>query len=109
MRPKALAELIELVRLGRLEIHRGRDVLADMVAAGRSLTESMQALGIETVDDSALSELCRQLLADNPRIVAEVKEGKLKGIGQLIGQAKKQNPNVNPNRLRELFLHWIEA
>ena len=108
MRPQALAEVIETVRLGRLETSRGREVLADMVASGRSPGESMQAMGIEAVDDAALVDLCRQLLADNPKIVAEVKEGKLKGVGQLIGQAKKKNPNVNPNRVRELCLELIE-
>ena len=33
-----------------------------------------------------------KLLAANPKVVAEVKEGKPKGLGQLIGQAKKKNP-----------------
>ena len=68
----------------------------------------MRPLGIEEVDDSALVELCRELLRANPKIVAEVKEGKLKGLGALIGQAKKKNPNVNPNRVRELCLEMIQ-
>ena len=44
----------------------------------------------------------------NPKIVAEVKEGKLKGLGALIGQAKKENPNANPNRVREICLEIIQ-
>ena len=40
------------------------------------------------------------LFAANPKVVAEVKEGKLKGVGALIGQAKKKNPNANPTRVR---------
>ena len=36
-----------------------------------------------------------------------MKEGKLKGLGALIGQAKKENPNVNPNRVREICLELI--
>ena len=61
------------------------------------------------VDDSALVELCRKLVEANPKIAAEVKEGKLKGLGALIGQAKKENPNVNPNRVRELCLEMIQG
>ena len=38
-----------------------------------------------------------------------MKEGKLKGLGALIGQAKKENPNVNPNRVREICLELIAA
>ena len=81
---------------------RGREVFAEMLAGGKSLDETMQAMGIAAVDESELENLCRELLAANPKVVAEVKEGKLKGLGQLIGQAKKKNPNVNPNRFREL-------
>ncbi len=108
LRPKAVAEVIETVRSGRLDTSRGREVLADMIASGRSVEQSMQAMGIAIVETMAALQLCCQLLADNPKIVAEVKEGKLKGIGQLIGQAKKKNPNVNPNQIRQLCLELIE-
>ena len=108
VRPQALAELIGKVRGGAFETSRGREVLGVMVASGKSLAEAIAAVGIEEVDDSALVELCRKLVAANPKIVAEVKEGKLKGLGALIGQAKKENPNVNPNRVRELCLEMIQ-
>ena len=102
LRPKQLAELIDTVRKGRLTTSRAREVFAEMLAGGKSLDETMQAMGIAAVDESELENLCRELLAANPKVVAEVKEGKPKGLGQLIGQAKKKNPNVNPNRFREL-------
>jgi aspartyl-tRNA(Asn)/glutamyl-tRNA(Gln) amidotransferase subunit B len=49
------------------------------------------------------------LVADNPQAVAEVKAGKQKALGALIGQAKRQNPNVNPALVREICLQLIEA
>ena len=108
VRPNALAELIGRVRDGAFDTSRGREVLGVMVAAGKSLAEAVESLGIRQLDDSTVVELCRELLAANPKIVAEVKEGKLKGLGALIGQAKKKNPNVNPNRVRELCLEMIQ-
>ncbi len=108
LRPRALAELLKEVRAGKMETSRGREVLAKMLSTGLSVAEVIKALGIQQVDDTAVVELCRELLAANPKIVAEVKEGKPKGIGQLIGQAKKKNPNVNPNRVREICLELIE-
>jgi aspartyl-tRNA(Asn)/glutamyl-tRNA(Gln) amidotransferase subunit B len=48
------------------------------------------------------------LLADNPRIVADVKAGKSQAAASLIGQAKKRNPNVNPNDVRATCLKLIE-
>jgi aspartyl-tRNA(Asn)/glutamyl-tRNA(Gln) amidotransferase subunit B len=108
-RPKQLAEVIDLVRSGRLSTNRGREVLAAMTTLGVSLAEAMQNMGVVEVDESEIVALCRELLAANPKIVAEVKEGKLKGLGQLIGQAKKRNPNVNPNRVREICTELIEG
>ena len=44
----------------------------------------------------------------SPKIVAQVKEGKLKAAGALIGQAKQKNPDVNPAQVREICLKLIE-
>ena len=108
LRPLQLAELIRTVCKGQLTTSRAREVLAEMLAGGKSLAETMQSMGIAAVDESELENLCRELLAANPKVVAEVKEGKPKGLGQLIGQAKKKNPNVNPNRFRELCEQLIK-
>ena len=53
--------------------------------------------------------LCRELLADNPKIVEDVKGGKQQAVGALIGKAKKRNPNANPGEVRKLLLALIEA
>lgn len=103
-----LAELISRVRAGAFDTSRGREVLAMMVSTGKSLAESIDSLGIAEIDDNATLDLCRRLVTANPKIVAEVREGKLKGLGALIGQAKKENPNVNPNRVKELCLKVIQ-
>ncbi len=105
---KALGELIKVVMAGKMETSRAREVLAEMDASGKSLADAMKSLGIEEVDDSAVFDVCRELLKANPKIVVEVKEGKQKGIGQLIGQAKKKNANLNANRVREVCLELIE-
>ena len=109
VRPPALAELLTKIRAGEVDTTRGREVLAAMIASGRSAAEEMRELGIEQVDESALVELCRQLVANNPKLVADVKAGKMQAAGAFIGQAKKLNPNVNPARVREICLELIGA
>lgn len=104
VRPAQLGELIQIVRQGRLTTSRGRDVLARMLQTGASVREAIGALGIAEVGEEDLESLCRELLSANPRIVADLKAGKLKAVGALIGQAKKKNPNVNPDRVRQLCL-----
>jgi len=108
VRAPELADLIRRVRAGELETGRAREVLSEMVASGKPAAEVMQALGIEQVDESELVALCRELVAANPKIVAEVKNGKMKAAGALLGQARKRNPNVNMNRVREICLEMIE-
>jgi aspartyl-tRNA(Asn)/glutamyl-tRNA(Gln) amidotransferase subunit B len=105
----SLAKLIGKVQKGQLTTSRARDVLAQMIATGASADEAAKAMGIEEVDDSALKALCRELLAENPKIVADVKEGKLKAAGALIGMAKRKNPNVNPGQVRELCMQLIQG
>ncbi|MCL4207057.1 MAG: Asp-tRNA(Asn)/Glu-tRNA(Gln) amidotransferase subunit GatB [Pirellulaceae bacterium] len=103
----SLAELLKLVQQGDLDTSRARDVFNAMVASGISVAQAMQSLGIETVDHVALADLCRELLAAHPSVVADVRAGKEKAIGALIGQAKKRNPNANPNQVRECCLQLI--
>ena len=80
-----------------------------MLSDGKSAPEAIEALGIEQVDDSALESLVRELLEANPHVIDDVKAGKMKAVGALIGQAKKKNPNVNPGQFRELCIKTIES
>jgi aspartyl-tRNA(Asn)/glutamyl-tRNA(Gln) amidotransferase subunit B len=103
----ALGELVKLVLAGDIEITRAKEVFNDMVANKRSAAESMSALGIAKVDSSELEALCREIVAANPKIVADVKGGKQQAVGALVGQAKKKNPNANPNDVRRICLELI--
>jgi aspartyl-tRNA(Asn)/glutamyl-tRNA(Gln) amidotransferase subunit B len=82
-------------------------VFIEMVASGRTAADVMKAHGIEKVDESELVALCQELIAANPKIVDDIKSGKQQAAGNLIGQAKKKNPNVNPGRFRELVLELV--
>jgi aspartyl-tRNA(Asn)/glutamyl-tRNA(Gln) amidotransferase subunit B len=105
----SLAELVKAVAAGDLDISRAKEVFNDMVATGQSAADVMRERGIAKVDDSALQTLCAELLAANPRIVADVKAGKEQAIGAIVGQAKKKNPNVNPGDVRAICLELIKA
>jgi aspartyl-tRNA(Asn)/glutamyl-tRNA(Gln) amidotransferase subunit B len=107
LRPVALHELLKAVQQGQLDTSRAREVFIEMAASGRSAAEVMQAQGIEKVDETALVALCQELIEANPKIVADIKSGKQQAAGNLIGQAKKKNPNVHPGRFRELVLELV--
>ncbi len=105
---ESLAELLKAVASGDIDNTRAKDVFTEMLDKKSSAVEAMRALGIEKVDQSSLDELCRRLLADNPQTVSDFKGGKKQAIGALIGQAKRHNPNVNPNQVRAKLVELIE-
>jgi len=109
VKPAGLADLIRRVTAGDFDTSRAREIFADMVTSGRSAAEVVATLGISAVDDDELLALCHELLAANPKIVADVRGGKEQAAAGLIGQAKKKNANVNPGKVREKCLELIRA
>ena len=107
LRPRQLGELLKAIQDRQIDTSRAREVFIEMVASGRSATEVMAAAGIEKVDESELVALCKELVEANPKIVADIRAGKQQAAGNLIGQAKKKNPNVNPGRLREIVIELV--
>jgi aspartyl-tRNA(Asn)/glutamyl-tRNA(Gln) amidotransferase subunit B len=108
VRPPALAELLGKVKACDIDTTRAREVLVGMLGSGKSAGEVMADLGIAKLDESALVELCRALVAANPKLVADVKGGKRQAAGAFVGLAKKKNPNVNPARVKEVCLELIQ-
>ncbi len=107
LRPRQLGELLTAIQKGELDTSRAREVFIEMAASGKSAAEVMKAQGIEQVDESELIALCQELIAANPKIVADIQGGKPQAAGNLIGQAKKKNPNINPGRFRELVIELV--
>ncbi|MCI0335454.1 MAG: Asp-tRNA(Asn)/Glu-tRNA(Gln) amidotransferase subunit GatB [Planctomycetes bacterium] len=105
----ALADLIGKIKSGEIPGARARDVFQTMLDQWVDAAAAMNAIGIAAVDESELVALCQKLLAANPKTIADVRAGKTQAVGALIGQAKKQNPNVDPNRVREICLQLIES
>jgi aspartyl-tRNA(Asn)/glutamyl-tRNA(Gln) amidotransferase subunit B len=99
-----LTGLINAVNEGRLPSTRASEAFQSMLAQRCDIDAALAELKIERVDESALVALVEELLAANPKTVADIKSGKLQAAASLIGQAKKRNPNVDPNRVRELAI-----
>ncbi|MCC9599668.1 Asp-tRNA(Asn)/Glu-tRNA(Gln) amidotransferase subunit GatB [Stieleria sp. JC731] len=104
---KDLGELLRKVIQGELTNDRARDVFKHLAENGGSVDSAIASLGIEAVDDSEMESLVQSLLDANPKVVEDVKSGNQKAIGSLIGQAKKQNRNANPQTVREIALRLI--
>ena len=104
---EAVADIIGRITNGDFDTSRGREIFAAALETGRPIAEIVAGMGIAAVGDEELEALCRELLAANPKIVADVQGGKEQAAAGLIGQAKKKNPNVNPGKVREKCLELI--
>jgi aspartyl-tRNA(Asn)/glutamyl-tRNA(Gln) amidotransferase subunit B len=104
-----LGELLQRVEAGQLDNSRARDVFQHMHDFVTDVDGAIEALGIKVVDHSEIETLCRELLEANPQVVEQIRGGKPQAVGALIGQAKKKNPNANPQLVRETLLRLIDA
>ena len=65
--------------------------------------------GLKTVnDEGALEEVLKEVIAKNPKAIADYKGGKEKALGALVGQTMKAmkgkaNPGMVNQKLREML------
>ncbi len=104
-----LGDLLRRVASGELDNSRARDVFAHLLEHQGTVADAIKALGIEAVDGDEIDSLCRELLAANPKVVEDVRAGKMQAVGSLIGQARGKNPNANPQQVRETLLRLIQS
>lgn len=103
-----MGDLLKRVAGGEIDNGRGRDVLDHLIADDVSVEDAIKALGIEAVDGNEIESLCQELLQANPQVIEDFRGGKQQAVGALIGQAKKKNPNANPQQVRETLIRLIQ-
>ena len=104
----SFSDLLNAVKDELLSTSRAREVLSCMLENALSVEDAMTQLGIAEVDSDETETLCRELLDANPQVVADLKEGKGKAVGAIIGKAKQKNPNIQPKQVREICLRLVE-
>ena len=103
------SNLLTTIKDGSLSTSRAREVLSCMLEMRLSVDDAMTQLGIAEVDSDETETLCRELLDANPQVVSDLKEGKHKAVGAIIGKAKQKNPNIQPQQVREICLRLVET
>ena len=103
--PDALAELLELIKKGTISNNVGKEVLETMFKTGKKAADIVKEQGLEQISDSgALDAIVEQVIRDNPGPVQDVRDGKEKAIGFLVGQVMKASRGkANPQRVNELL------
>lgn len=109
--PASVAGLVELLKAGTISVRQAKEVFEEMFGTGRSAEDIVKEKGIQQIsNEDELREMVRAIIADNPTVVEELKSGKDKALGFLVGQLMKVSKGkANPQLANQLFKDEIAA
>ena len=102
--PKALAKLLKQVDEGKINLDSAKLVLEEMFTNGGDPEAIIQQKGLAQISDtSAITELIREAIANNPNVVADYKAGKEKALTFFVGQVMKATKGkANPQIVNQI-------
>lgn len=107
--PENLAGLIELADAGTINSSVAKEVFEKIFEEDVDPKDYVEKHGLKTVnDEDALMEVLTHVIAENPKAVADFKNGKEKALGALVGQTMKAmkgkaDPGLARQKLREML------
>ncbi len=107
--PAALARMISLIQDGTISGRIAKTVLEEMVASGQSADEIVKERGLVQVTDSGvIDEWILTVIEQNPGPVEDLRGGKDKALGFLVGQVMKlSRGKANPQLVNQLIRKHI--
>ena len=108
--PEDLGALVARIDDGTISGKIAKDVFEKMVASGDGPDAIIEREGLSQISDSAeLEKLAREVVTSNPDQVAELKSGKDKVLGWMVGQVMKASGGkANPKLVRDILVRLVE-
>ena len=105
IQPVHIGELVAVIDAGQINGKQGKDVFAEMLAAGKSPATIIKEKGLAQVSDTgAIEGFCDQAIAGNPKSVADFKAGNKAALNALVGQVMKLSKGkANPQLVSEIL------
>jgi len=109
--PEAFDELVNLIEVGKISGKQGKEVFAEMFATGRSAAAIVKEKGIEQLSDvGAIEAFCDEVIAANPKPVADYKAGNMSSLNFLKGQViKRSKGKANPQIVGEILERKLKS
>jgi aspartyl-tRNA(Asn)/glutamyl-tRNA(Gln) amidotransferase subunit B len=103
--PEHLGELVALIAKGDLSGKLAKEILPKMFETGESAAAIMDREGLRQISDTAaLEKIIDEVLAANPKQVAQYRSGKTAVLGFFVGQVMKASRGqANPAAVNELL------
>jgi aspartyl-tRNA(Asn)/glutamyl-tRNA(Gln) amidotransferase subunit B len=109
--PEALAELVALTTSNAINSKAAKQVLETLWSEGGSAKAIVEREGLAQVSDrGAIEKIVDEVLAANPKVVADYQAGKLNVMGFLTGAVMKASRGkANPSLAQELLKEKLGA
>ncbi|MBU1151193.1 Asp-tRNA(Asn)/Glu-tRNA(Gln) amidotransferase subunit GatB [Patescibacteria group bacterium] len=107
-----MAGLINLVKDGEISNNLAKgEVFEEMYVDGKSAKEIVEEKGLKQVSDSGvIEEVCKSVIDANPQSVEDIKSGKDRAIGFLVGLVMKEmKGQANPQIVNDLIKKNLEG
>ncbi|WP_288760142.1 Asp-tRNA(Asn)/Glu-tRNA(Gln) amidotransferase subunit GatB [uncultured Veillonella sp.] len=108
--PDMLAGMIALINKGTISGKIAKKVIVGMWDTGKKADVIVEEQGlVQITDTGAIEEIVKQVIADNPKPVEDVKSGNGKAIGFLVGQVMKASKGrANPGMVNQLLQKYLK-
>ena len=105
IQPEALDEFVNLIDSGKISGKQAKEVFAEMFATGKIAAAIVKDKGIEQLSDvSAIGAMCDEVMAANPKPVADFRAGNVASLNFLKGQViKLSKGKANPKLVGEIL------
>ena len=110
-KPKEIASLVDYLKAGKLSSKQGKQVLKYLENSDATVEEIIKDHGLVQVsDDGKILEIIEKILADNPQVIVDYKNGKDNSIKFVMGQVMKATRGqANPAKAMELATEILKS
>lgn len=108
---KRIGEMVQLISKGTISSKIGKKVFAEMWTCPDSPEKIVADKGlVQITDTKAIEAIVEQVIADNPKPVADYQGGNKKAIGALVGQVMKLSKGkANPQMANQLLAQKLNG
>lgn len=104
-----IAQMLQMIDSGFISGKVAKDIFAEMMETKTSPKKLVEEKGLGQISDmGAIEAICAEVIAENQKVIEEIKAGKDKAFGSLVGQVMKKsggkaNPSVATDILKRLL------
>ncbi len=111
VRAEGFAGLLGMIAAGKISGKMGKDILAEMFSTAKSAQAIMAERGLEQINDPGqIGAAAREIIAANPKQVAQYRSGKTATLGWFVGQVMKATRGqANPQLVQDILKKELSA